>query len=70
MTAGGALEGLGKGFPSLVISLLRYLILMVPAAYILSRFLGAEGVWHGFWVTEWLTAAAALAVYRKETVKI
>ncbi len=70
VTAGGALEGLGKGFPSLVISLLRYLILMVPAAYILSRFLGAEGVWHGFWVTEWLTAAAALAVYRKETVKI
>ena len=70
VTAGGALEGLGKGFPSLVISLLRYLILMVPAAYILSRFLGAEGVWHGFWVTEWLTAAAAWAVYRKETVKI
>ena len=70
ITAGGALEGLGKGFPSLLISLLRYLIVMIPAAFILSRFLGAEGVWHAFWLTEWLTALAAFAIYRRETGKI
>ena len=37
ITAGGALEGLGKGVPSLLISLLRYLVLIIPAAFLLSR---------------------------------
>ena len=66
VTAGGALEGLGKGMPSLVISLMRYLILMIPAAFLISRFAGAGGVWHAFWVTEWLTALAAFAIYKRE----
>ena len=62
----GALEGLGMGTPSLVISLLRYALLMLPAAFVLSRLLGAEGVWHAFWVTEFVTAAAAYALYRRQ----
>ena len=63
--SGGVLEGLGLGVPSLIISLLRYLVLLVPAGFILSRFLGAAGVWHGFWLTEWATAAAAFVIYKK-----
>lgn len=65
VTACGALEGLGMGKPSLVISSCRYLLLMVPAAYVLSRVFGAAGVWHGFWVSEFLTAAVAAALYGK-----
>ncbi len=65
VTSSGALEGLGKGAPSLVISLFRYIILMIPAAFLLSRLLGPVGVWHAFWVTEAVTAAVALAVYRR-----
>lgn len=65
MTASGALEGLGKGMPSLVISLCRYLVIIVPVAFLLSRVLGAAGVWHAFWITELFTASIALAVYRK-----
>lgn len=61
----GALEGLGKGGPSLVISLLRYVFVMIPVAFVLSRFLGAEGVWHGFWVSETVTAVAAYGIYRR-----
>ncbi len=53
--AGGTFEGMGKGAPSLAISLIRYIVI-IPIAYVLSRFLGASGVWHAFWVTE-LTAA-------------
>ena len=70
VTSGGALEGLGKGIPSLLISLCRYLVIMVPAAFLLSRAFGAEGVWHGFWVTEWISAAAAYLIYRKESRRI
>ena len=68
--SGGVLEGLGLGVPSLIISLLRYLVLLVPAGFILSRFLGVAGVWHGFWLTEWATAAAAFVIYKKAVRKI
>ena len=68
-TASGALEGLGKGAESLVISLCRYIIIMIPAAWILCRMFGPVGVWHAFWVTELLSALAAAFVY-KHTVKL
>lgn len=67
VTCCGALEGLGKGMPSLIISLLRYLVLIVPAAFVLSRFFGASGVWCAFVITEWVSAGAAALVYRWET---
>lgn len=65
----GALEGLGMGTPSLVISLLRYIIVIIPAAFLLSCLFGAVGVWHAFWISESLTAIASFFVYRKATVK-
>ena len=65
----GALEGLGKGMPSFLISLLRYTAVIIPAAFILSRFLGAVGVWHAFWISEILTAAAAWFIYRSSTAE-
>ena len=65
--ASGALEGLGMGSPSLTISLLRYVLLIIPAAFIFSRFWGAAGVWHAFWVTEGITAAVSYVLYRKKT---
>lgn len=68
VTSSGALEGLGKGLPSLLISLCRYLLFMLPAAFLLSRLLGPTGVWHAFWLTEAATAAAAFVIYRR-TVK-
>ncbi len=40
----GALVGLGKGGPSLMISLLRYVFVMIPASFVLSRMFGAVGV--------------------------
>lgn len=64
----GALEGLGMGSPSLIISLLRYAILIIPAAFILSRLLGATGVWHAFWVSELITAIIAYGIYHRKTL--
>lgn len=56
VTASGALEGLGMGIESLVISLSRYVIIIIPAAFILSRIAGVYGVWHSFWIAETVTA--------------
>ena len=69
VTASGALEGLGKGLPSLVISLCRNIVVIIPAAFILSKAFGADGVWHAFWVTETVSAAVSLFVYKKSTRK-
>lgn len=68
VTASGALEGLGKGIESLCISLCRYTVIILPLAWVFSRFWGADGVWHAFWVTEVLTAALSWVVYRRATV--
>ena len=65
----GALEGLGMGGPSLAISLLRYVALILPLAFVLSRIFGASGVWHAFWVTEFLTAGVSYALYRRGTAR-
>ena len=65
VTSSGALEGLGKGTPSLLISLCRYVVVIIPAAFLLSKFFGAVGVWNAFWITEAITAIISLVIYRK-----
>lgn len=65
ITSSGALEGLGKGVPSLVISLCRYTLIIIPAAFFLAKAVGPSGVWHAFWIAEVLTAVIAFYVYRK-----
>ena len=65
VTSSGALEGLGRGAQSLVISLCRYVVVILPAAFLLCRTIGPDGVWHAFWITEAVTAGAAFWVYRR-----
>ncbi|WP_294759164.1 MATE family efflux transporter [uncultured Gemmiger sp.] len=69
VTACGALEGLGKGTASLVISLVRYTVVIMPTAWLLCRAFGVAAVWHAFWITEVLAAAVSLAVYRRSVQK-
>ena len=66
VTCSGALEGLGKGTPSLCISLLRYVILIMPAAFLLSRLFGADGVWYSFCFTEFVSAGLSYLIYRRQ----
>ena len=67
VTCQGALEGLGKGTPSLVISLARYLFLIIPAAFILSKVMqSANGVWLAFPVTEVIAAVISVLVYKRQ----
>lgn len=70
VTAAGTLEGLGRGGDSFVISLLRYLAVILPAAYILSRSFGMKGVWMAFPASEFITAGVAIVLYRIVRKKI
>ncbi len=66
ITSSGALEGMGKGMPSLWISLLRYGVLIIPAAYGFCRVLGPDGIWHAFWLAEGMTAIVSYVIYRRQ----
>ena len=69
VTASGAFEALGNGGESLVISLFRYIIFIIPAAYLLCRVAGPDRVWYAFGITEILTAAIAAVMHRKSMKK-
>ena len=58
----GVFEALSKGLPSLVISLIRYLLIIV-LAIILSRIFRETGVWVSFPVTEVLAFIVSLILY-------
>lgn len=65
VTCCGVLEALGRGFPSLIVSALRYVVIIIPTAFILSRFLGAAGVFMALPITEIVTAVASYLIYKK-----
>lgn len=67
VVSSGVLEGMGMGFPSLIISLCRYVVVLIPAAFILSRLFKAEGVWHAFWITEAAAALASFLIFKRKT---
>ena len=64
VTSAGALEGLGMGTPSLMISLFRYVVVIIPCAFMLSRLIGVTGVWNAFWIAELITAVIAYFIYK------
>lgn len=65
VTCSGALEGLGMGLPSLMVTSCRYLFVILPAALLLSHFLGAEGVWWSFPISEAITALFAWIIFQR-----
>lgn len=69
VTSCGALEGLGKGTQSLVISMCRYVVIIIPVAFVLCKIWGPVGVWNAFWVSEAITAVIAVIVYHQSVKK-
>lgn len=61
----GAFEALGRGIESLVISLLRQLVIIIPLSAVLAKIWGIYGVWITFPVAEILAAAVGCVLYRR-----
>lgn len=58
------LQAIGKGIPSLTITMLRQLILLLPMAYILGKLYGLTGVWLAFPMVEVITCIISIIMYR------
>ena len=66
----GAFEALGKGVQSLVVSLLRQLIIIIPLSAVLAKTAGLYGVWATFPVAELIAAVIGCILYRNFMKKL
>lgn len=66
----GTFEALGKGLPSLIISLLRQLLIIPVLSFVLAKPFGLVGVWATFPIAELCAAVAAFLLYRGSLKKI
>ena len=69
VTCCGVLEALGRGMESLIISFMRYTAVIIPLAFLFGKIIGANGVFVAFPVTEIVTAAVGILVYRRNFKK-
>lgn len=60
-------QAIGKGFPSLVISVMRQIGFLLPAAYILSRTFGLDETWFAFPISEGVSIVL-LWIWLKKTL--
>ena len=66
----GAFEALGQGMPSLIISLLRQLVIILPLSYILSNFIGVNGIWLSFPIAELIASIVAILLMKRALKRI
>lgn len=66
----GAFEALGQGIPSLIISLLRQLVIIIPLSFVFSRFFGATGIWMSFPISEAIAAGVSILFMRRTIHKM
>jgi len=52
-------QAIGKGFPSLLFSFLRQIVILLPLMYILTKFYGLQFAWFAFPVSEFLSVIPA-----------
>lgn len=62
-------QAIGNGMYSLIISLLRQIIIILPLSYIFSRTYGVEGVWITFIIAESFSTIISIFLFRKMKVK-
>ena len=62
-------QSLGMGGASLLITLLRQIILLIPFAFVLGDSFGLKGVWIAFLIAEGITCVCSLIIYKYHSKK-
>lgn len=62
---GSVFQALGNGIYSLIISVARQLVIILPAAYVLAKTVGLDGVWFAIPIAEIGSVALTIIFYRK-----
>ena len=64
-----AFQGAGRGYPSLILTILRVFVLSIPLAYFLSKIYGVTGIWYGIAISMIIPAIAAAIWFKSGTWK-
>jgi len=62
-------QAIGDGYLSMIISVTRQLVVLLPAAYLLSRFWGLDAVWYAFIIAEISSFILTIIFYRMEYLR-
>lgn len=65
----GLFQAVGDGIYSMLLSITRQLVVLIPCAWIFSRLFGLDQVWLSFIVSEVVSLTMAIIFYRKEIRK-
>lgn len=65
IVVGSVFQALGNGIYSLIISIARQLVVLLPAAYILAHTLGLSAVWWSFNIAEIVSLVMSVVLLRK-----
>ncbi len=64
-----AFQGAGKGYPSLILTILRLFVLSVPLAYFLSKIYNVNGIWYGIAISIIISAIVSAVWFKLGTWK-
>jgi putative MATE family efflux protein len=62
---GTMFQGTGHGVNSMIVAVLRQLVVIVPAAFLLSKAFGVMGVWYAYPLAEIMGITVSLLLFRK-----
>ena len=65
IVCGTVFQALGKAIFSMLVSIMRQLVVLIPAAYLLAKFGGLHMVWWSFPIAEVISLAVSLMFLRK-----
>ena len=65
IVTGSAMQALGRAFYSMINSLCRQLVVLLPSAFILAALFGLKGVWWSFPIAEIASLTLTTVFYRK-----
>ncbi|MBQ0071146.1 MAG: MATE family efflux transporter [Spirochaetales bacterium] len=60
---GSSFQATGYGIGSMIVSICRQLLVLVPVSFVLSRVIGINGVWYSFLIAEVVGLGTSLIIY-------
>jgi Na+-driven multidrug efflux pump len=58
-------QGMGYGYLSMINSVSRQLVFLLPAAYLLGKYVGLDALWYSFFISELASFTLTLYFFRK-----
>ena len=67
---GALFQAMGDGIYSMIISIVRQLVFLIPSAWLFGKLFGLDAIWYSFMFAEFFSLALSLFFLRKELKKL